>query len=44
MQRSSVEYIRGVNFHVAVLAHSDYIIKMIPSFVADKSIPKLESI
>lgn len=44
MQRSSIEYIRGVNFHVAVLAHSDYIMKMIPSFVKDKQITKLDDI
>jgi len=44
LQRSSVEYIRGVNFHVAVLAHSDYIMKMIPSLVKDKQITKLKTI
>jgi len=33
--RSNVEYFRGVNFHVAVLATSDHLMKLIPSFVKD---------
>jgi len=39
LQRSSCEYFRGVNFHLAVLSHSDAIMKMIPSFVKDGDLP-----
>jgi hypothetical protein len=38
MQRSSIEYFRGVNFHIAVLQHGEKILKMLPSFVADGEI------
>jgi len=38
MQRSSVEFFRGVNFHIAVLQHGDKIMKMIPSFIEDGSL------
>jgi hypothetical protein len=38
MQRSSCEYFRGVNFHLAVLQHGEAIMKMIPSFKEDKEI------
>ena len=43
LQRSSVEYFRGVNFHVAVLRAQDHIIKLIPSFTKDGSIIKLKT-
>ena len=43
LQRSSVEFFRGVNFHIAVLQHGDKILKMIPSFVQDGSIKQLKS-
>jgi translocation protein SEC62 len=44
MQRSSVEFFRGVNFHIAVLQHGDKIMKMIPSFIEDGSIKQLKGI
>jgi hypothetical protein len=43
-QHSSCEYFRGVNFHLAVLSHEKLIMKMLPSFVADKSITQLKTI
>ena len=43
-QHSSVEYFRGVNFHLATLSHEALIMKMLPSFVADKSITQLKVI
>jgi len=44
MQRSSCEYFRGVNFHLAVLSHGDAIMKMIPSFSKDGDIKQLKTI
>jgi hypothetical protein len=44
MQRSSVEFFRGVNFHVAVLSHAEQIMKMIPTFVKEGSLTKLDTI
>lgn len=44
MQRSSVEFFRGVNFHIAVLQCGDKIMKMIPSFVEDGSIKQLKTL
>jgi len=38
LQRSNVEYFRGVNFHVGVLHARDHIITLIPSFVKDGTI------
>lgn len=44
MQRSSVDYFRGVNFHIAVLQHGEKILSMIPSLVADGEIKQLKTI
>lgn len=44
VQRSSCEYFRGVNFHPAVLSHADQIIKLMPSFVEDGTLPQLKTI
>ena len=44
MQHSSVEYFRGVNFHLAVLSHEKLIMEKLPTFVADKSLTQLKSI
>ena len=41
--RSSCQYFRGVNFHPAVLANGDHIMKMIPSFVEDGQIKELKT-
>lgn len=41
-REKSLEYFRGVNFHVAVLSNRDKILKMIPSF--QKEIPSIETI
>lgn len=35
LQRSNVDYFRGVNWHVAVLTNSNRIMKMIPTIIAD---------
>ena len=43
-QHSSVEYFRGVNFHLAVLSHEKLIMEKLPSFVKDKSLTQLKSI
>jgi hypothetical protein len=43
-QHFSCEYFRGVNFHLAVLSHEKLIMKMLPSFVEDKSITQLKTI
>jgi hypothetical protein len=43
-QHSSVEFFRGVNFHLACLSHEKLIMKMLPSFVADKSLLEIKSI
>lgn len=44
MREKSLEYFRGVNFHVAVLSHKEHIIKMIPTFVKDGLVPQLDTI
>ena len=44
MQRSSVEYFRGVNFHVNTLGHSEQILKMIPTILEDGKIKDLKTI
>jgi hypothetical protein len=44
MQRSSCEYFRGVNFHIAVLSHGDAITKMIPSFIKDGDLTQIKTI
>jgi len=41
-REKSLEYFRGVNFHVAVLSNKDKIMKMIPSF--QKEVTSLETI
>jgi hypothetical protein len=43
-QHSSIEYFRGVNFHLATLSHEKLIMNMLPSFVEDKSLQKLKTI
>ena len=43
-QHSSVEFFRGVNFHLACLSHEKLIMKMLPSFVEDKSLLQLKTI
>ena len=43
-QHSSVEFFRGVNFHLACLSHEKLIMKMLPTFVADKSLVEIKSI
>jgi len=43
-QNFSCEYFRGINFHLAVLSHEKLIMKMLPSFVEDKSITQLKTI
>lgn len=44
LQRSSIRYFRGVNFHVAVLEASREILKFIPSLVADGEVTKLDDL
>jgi len=44
MQRSSIEYFRGVNFHVSVLANQSQILGLIPSLVEDGQVKQLKSI
>lgn len=44
LQRSSCEFFRGVNFHVAVLAHADKIMSMIPTLREDATVTQLSSI
>ena len=43
LQRSNVDYFRGVNFHVAVLQHKDKIMQMIPTFIKEGLINKLDT-
>lgn len=38
LQRSNVEYFRGVNFHIAVLQAQDHLLKLMPTMVKDGSI------
>lgn len=35
MRKSHVEFFRGVNFHVAVLAHSEKLLKLMPTLITD---------
>ena len=35
LQRSSVDYFRGVNWHVAILSNEAKILKMIPTIIKD---------
>ncbi|MFN9899780.1 MAG: hypothetical protein ACK55Z_13525, partial [bacterium] len=44
MRTSSIDYFRAVNFHVGVLALKDKILAMIPTFIKEGSIKKLETI
>ena len=44
LQRSSVKYFRGVNFHIAVLQAGSEILKMIPSLVKDGEIKELKTL
>ena len=43
MGRQNCYYFRGVNFHLAVLQNAEHILKLIPSFVEEKQITKLET-
>jgi translocation protein SEC62 len=43
MGRQNCYYFRGVNFHLAVLQNAEHILKLIPSFVEEKQIIKLET-
>lgn len=43
-REKSLEYFRGVNFHVSVLSHKEKIIKMIPSIVEEGAVTKLDTI
>jgi translocation protein SEC62 len=43
LQRSSINYFRGVNFHVAVLQSGKEILKMIPSLIKDGEIKDLST-
>ena len=43
-REKSLEYFRGVNFHVAVLSNKKEILKMIPTIIADGHVTQLESI
>jgi hypothetical protein len=43
-QHSSVEFFRGVNFHLACLSHEKLIMKKLTSFVEDKSLTQLKTI
>ena len=43
-REKSLEYFRGVNFHVMVLSHKEKIVKMIPSIIEDGSVGKLDTI
>ena len=43
LQRSNVEYFRGVNFHIAVLQANKHLLKLMPTFVKDGSITQLEN-
>ena len=42
-REKNLEYFRGVNYHVAVLANKKKILSLIPTFVADKEITSLDS-
>jgi hypothetical protein len=42
-REKSLEYFRGVNFHVAVLSHKKQILGMIPTFVSDGAITSLDT-
>lgn len=43
LQRSNVDYFRGIHFHVAVLQHGDAILKLIPTLVEEGLIKQLKS-
>lgn len=43
-REKSLEYFRGVNFHVAVLAHKEKILAMVPTFKEEGIINKLDSL
>ena len=44
MQRSNIDYFRGVHFHVAILQHKAHIMKMIPTFVEEGLVKQLDNI
>jgi translocation protein SEC62 len=44
LQRSSIKYFRGVNFHIAVLQAGSEILKMIPTLVKDGEIKELKTL
>ena len=43
-REKSLEYFRGINFHVMTLSHKEKLMKMIPSFVEDGILTKLDTI
>lgn len=43
-REKSLEYFRGVDFHPVVLYHSEKIMKMIPTIIADGLVTKLDSL
>ena len=43
MGRQNCYYFRGVNFHLAILQNAEHVLKLIPSFVEEKQITKLDS-
>ena len=43
-REKSLEYFRGINFHVMTLSHKEKILKQIPSFVEDGIVTKLDTI
>jgi len=44
MRKSHVEFFRGVNFHVAVLANSEKLLKLMPTLIKDGKINLLKTL
>ena len=42
-REKSLEYFRGVNFHVSVLSHKKHIMSLMPTLVADGAITSLDT-
>ena len=42
-REKSLEYFRGVNYHVAVLSNKKKILSMIPTFIEDGLVTKLDT-
>ena len=43
MQRSNIDYFRGVHFHIAVLQNEAHILKMIPTLVKEGLVKQLKT-